>query len=55
MIKLRASNSVTFDSAAQVVEVTPAEDLGNGLERVTVRSAIAAPHTFFFEVKTAAN
>ncbi len=54
-IQIRASNSVTFDSDAPVVEVTPAEDLGNGLERVTVRSANAAPHTFFFEVKTAAN
>jgi hypothetical protein len=49
-IQIRASNSVTFDSAAQVVEVTLAEDLGNGLERVTVRSVTSAPHTFFFEV-----
>jgi hypothetical protein len=52
-IQIRASNSVTFDTQAETVEVTPAEDLGNGLERVTVRSASSAPHTFFFEVKTA--
>ena len=57
VIQVRASTSVTFGIPAEVVEAGLAEDLGSGLERVTVRSTVPFPNvsTFFFEVRAGAN
>jgi uncharacterized delta-60 repeat protein len=50
-IQVRAAADVSFASAANIVAVGN-EDLGNGLERVTVRSSVALPDvsTFFFDL-----
>jgi urease beta subunit len=50
-IEVTASTSVLFNPPAETVEVV--EDLGNGVERVTVRSTAPLPDvtTFFFEIR----
>lgn len=54
-IQVRASTTVTFGTAAEVIATSAPEDLGNGFERVTVRATALLITTFFFEVRSAAN
>jgi uncharacterized delta-60 repeat protein len=55
-IQVRAATDLSFASAANIVAVGN-EDLGNGLERVTVRSSVALPgvSTFFFDISVTGN
>jgi hypothetical protein len=52
MTEVRTPASVTFAPPEEVVCVGPGENLGNSMERITVRSMWSLESTFFLAVRT---